>query len=272
MTTPTLLPCPFCGGPVTLERTTDTYERLHGRRGWWGVKCRNRLNLGGTCAIEQVPSASQSAAVERWNRRAAPEAAEPQTGSWIAAEDVRRSARAIDVALNGEDGAAKAPALIDVEAQIVGLARALGRPIAAPTDSQAGRDAVEAAAQISAQGCPVAWFSRAVHDVTVERLRQVDAEGWTPEHDDEHREGEMAFAAAGYAVAASDHTQAVVHEFDAHGEPTLADDVDRPSHAPWPHGWDFKPAPARRLLVKAGALILAEIERLDRLSTTTGRG
>jgi hypothetical protein len=104
----------------------------------------------------------------------------------------------------------------------------------------------------------------AARDVLAERSRQVEAEGWTPEHDDEHREGEMAFAAAGYAVAASDHIQAVVHELDAPGEPTMGDAITRPSHAPWPQGWDFKPAPARRLLVKAGALILAEIERLDR--------
>ncbi|WP_043307284.1 Lar family restriction alleviation protein [Burkholderia glumae] len=60
-----LLPCPFCGGAVVLEQTID-------KRHWWGVKCRNTLNLGGTCAIEQIPSASPEAAVERWNRRVSP--------------------------------------------------------------------------------------------------------------------------------------------------------------------------------------------------------
>lgn len=53
----------------------------------------------------------------------------PSEGSWIAADDVRRAARAIDVALNGEAGAALAPALIDIEAQMTGLAATLGRPI-----------------------------------------------------------------------------------------------------------------------------------------------
>ncbi|MGS1033162.1 Lar family restriction alleviation protein [Burkholderia glumae] len=65
-----LLPCPFCGGAVVLEQTID-------KRHWWGVKCRNTLNLGGTCAIEQIPSASPEAAVERWNRRASPAPAIP---------------------------------------------------------------------------------------------------------------------------------------------------------------------------------------------------
>ncbi|WP_257829286.1 Lar family restriction alleviation protein [Burkholderia glumae] len=65
-----LLPCPFCGGAVVLEQTID-------KRHWWGVKCRNTLNLGGTCAIEQIPSASPEAAVERWNRRVSPAPAIP---------------------------------------------------------------------------------------------------------------------------------------------------------------------------------------------------
>lgn len=65
-----LLPCPFCGGPVELEQTVSSRE-------WWGVVCRNTANRGGTCAIQQMPSASQDAAIERWNRRA-PAAPVPQ--------------------------------------------------------------------------------------------------------------------------------------------------------------------------------------------------
>lgn len=67
-----LLPCPFCGGSVKLERTNDQYSEVYGRRPFWGVVCRNTMNLGGTCAIQQIPSASEEAAIERWNRRAAP--------------------------------------------------------------------------------------------------------------------------------------------------------------------------------------------------------
>lgn len=99
----------------------------------------------------------------------------------------------------------------------------------------------------------------AARDVLAERRRQVTAEGWTPEHDDEHDEGELALAAAGYAQSASDQIQCVAKELD---DSTLEDD-GCPSST-FPHGWQFKAAPPRRMLVKAGALILAEIERIDR--------
>ena len=67
--TESLKPCPFCGGSVKLESAMGGYEEMHGQRRWWGVKCRNTLNLGGTCAIEQIPSASKEAAIARWNTR-----------------------------------------------------------------------------------------------------------------------------------------------------------------------------------------------------------
>lgn len=64
-----LKPCPFCGGAVSLEQPIDR-ERAAPRDEWWGVVCRNAMNLGGTCAIEQRPSRTKEAAIERWNRRA----------------------------------------------------------------------------------------------------------------------------------------------------------------------------------------------------------
>lgn len=79
----------------------------------------------------------------------------------------------------------------------------------------------------------------AARDVLAERRRQVEAEGWTPEHDDEHDDDELAKAAACYALG---------------------------SRKGWPwYGHWWKPsADRRRNLVKAAALLLAEIERLDR--------
>ncbi|MGU1073095.1 hypothetical protein ACSENY_01055 [Pseudomonas aeruginosa] len=88
---------------------------------------------------------------------------------------------------------------------------------------------------------PQAWL-----DVQAERRRQVEVEGWTPEHDDEHDNGEMALAAASYAAY-------------AHIE--LSGDL--PFCWPWDQQW-WKPTTTRRDLVKACALGLAEIERLDR--------
>ncbi|MGT2507883.1 hypothetical protein [Cupriavidus basilensis] len=93
----------------------------------------------------------------------------------------------------------------------------------------------------------------AARDVLAERSRQVEAEGWTPEHDDEHADGGLAKAAATYAM---------------HGSGTNADWL-LSYWWPWDAEW-WKPTDQRRSLVKAGALILAEIERLDRAAITKG--
>jgi len=80
-------------------------------------------------------------------------------------------------------------------------------------------------------------------DVLNERLRQISQEGWTPEHDDAHTGGELALAGAYYA------------NVTARATPT--------TEWPWDLSW-YKPTNKRRDLVKAAALIIAEIERLDR--------
>lgn len=64
-----LLPCPFCGGPVKLEEAHIQRTKDFGARQFWGVVCRNTTNLGGSCCMEQVPSASKEAAIGRWNMR-----------------------------------------------------------------------------------------------------------------------------------------------------------------------------------------------------------
>lgn len=88
---------------------------------------------------------------------------------------------------------------------------------------------------------------KVLNDITAERGRQIAGEGWTPEHDDEHKAGQMADAAACYAL---------------YNYPR----VIRTRFWPWDSEW-WKPKDFRRDLVKAGALIVAEIERLDRASS-----
>ncbi len=95
---------------------------------------------------------------------------------------------------------------------------------------------------------PQAWI-----DVQEERRRQITAEGWTPEHDDEHADGQMAQAAGCYAL----HAGGIGTDWP--------DGRQNGSALFWP--WDkdsWKPTTPRRDLVKACALALAEIERLDR--------
>jgi len=100
----------------------------------------------------------------------------------------------------------------------------------------------------------------ALKDIAAERQRQIEGEGWTSEHDDKHRSGQLATAAAVYALTGSSAGRA---SWDRGQEPSLTEQI-------WPWDWSwFKPTGnARRDLVKAGALIVAEIERLDRAAVS----
>lgn len=87
----------------------------------------------------------------------------------------------------------------------------------------------------------------AARDVLAERARQISAEGWTPERDDQYVHGDLATAAGCYAMW------------------TLAYPAGDPVHYwPWPKEWWKPSADRRRNRVKAAALLLAEIERIDR--------
>ncbi len=61
--------CPFCGGQVKLEMVCVERHKMFGLREFWGVVCRNKINHGFSCSIEQRPSASKESAVSRWNMR-----------------------------------------------------------------------------------------------------------------------------------------------------------------------------------------------------------
>lgn len=109
----------------------------------------------------------------------------------------------------------------------------------------------------------IAPMSKAVHDVLAERLRQINFKGWTPEHDDEHDQGELAGGAAAYAAHASDALHPM-SQGDAFRDGTL------------PPGWcwepdSFKPGDPYRNLEKAAAMILAEMERMLRLGVSVAR-
>lgn len=83
-----------------------------------------------------------------------------------------------------------------------------------------------------------------IEEIKAERLRQI-AKGYDAAHDDEHAKGEIAQAAA---------TLALYH-------------IDRPTALnvwPWgPDGW--RAGTPRGDLIKAAAMLVAEVERLDRI-------
>ena len=86
--------------------------------------------------------------------------------------------------------------------------------------------------------------------VMAERQRQIEAEGWSHEHDDAHARGVLARAGAAYAFNISASSLVTI--------PYLP-----PAFWPWNEAW-WKPVGFRRDLVKAGALIVAEGEKFDR--------
>ena len=85
--------------------------------------------------------------------------------------------------------------------------------------------------------------TRASADVLAERRRQVEREGWTPAHDDLYDAAELPRAAASYVLNGTNEAPPCIWPF----------------HSKW-----WKPRDGRANYVRAAALLLAEIERIDR--------
>ena len=101
-------------------------------------------------------------------------------------------------------------------------------------------------------------MEQALELIRQERVRQIEKEGFKPEHDKQHEPNMLAQAAASYAL--DDEVRKAISRLCM---PEYAIAFDAP--VTWPFEQDmWKPSPDNRLkeLVKAGALIVAEIERL----------
>lgn len=104
-------------------------------------------------------------------------------------------------------------------------------------------------------------LTQAERDVLSERRRQVKDEGWTPDHDDEHTERELAEAAAAYLL--HDSGVPALHRGAVQGL------EHRAMLWPWePHWW--KPKDERSNLVRSAALAVARIEQIDRAQAKEG--
>lgn len=99
----------------------------------------------------------------------------------------------------------------------------------------------------------------AVSDVVAERNRQVKEEGFTTAHDDRYVNNDLVLAANNYLGGIIFRRKGL--------DPNVQRDYGGVFTGwwkwPWSPSW-WKPTADRRDLVKAAALILAEIERLDR--------
>jgi hypothetical protein len=177
-------------------------------------------------------------------------------------EAAKRLAAALKTKLAPEEFALLFDMLSDDESDVT-LYRAL--------DGAGGSDSANVVAAYAAYLHDEAHHG-GVERIQAERERQV-AEGYTPEHDDEHDGGEMALAAACYAASAARERIYVRENF--------ADQVSFTDPFPWSKGGrgstceDERPyngnvlkdptdEEAIRLLEVAGALCAAEIDRLQR--------
>lgn len=155
-----------------------------------------------------------------------------------------RAATAYAEALQAELAAARDGGFSHAAA-LAQVATALGLDAAAPVELVLNRaGALSALARVNLP---------ALVAVASERARQLAFEGYDPGHDDLHEGGQLALAASAYAWAAGVFAR-------THGS--------HPVGAP--HWWPFEPSAfatvedPRRALERAGALVLAEWERLQR--------
>lgn len=112
--------------------------------------------------------------------------------------------------------------------------------------------------------------------IAAERQRQVEKEGWTPEHDDEHESGELALAAACYAspirifeMDGGTAGYSFVDPWPWHSQYDKRYDCgeieDETEEFDLPNPRSYSHDERLDLLIKAGALIAAEIDRLKRI-------
>lgn len=97
-----------------------------------------------------------------------------------------------------------------------------------------------------------------IERIAAERKRQVEEEGWTPEHDDQHNPEDLERAAACYAAPPS--TIYFVRR-PVGGSSEFYDSVYVPRDWPFDAEW-WKPTPGNRErdLEKAGALLAAALD------------
>lgn len=105
--------------------------------------------------------------------------------------------------------------------------------------------------------------TKAACEVLAERQRQIDVEGYDAKHDSDHTPEQFVWAAIAYAMLSMQHP-------DKNGDRSLGlnsggEDIRWTEHArllwPWPGG--PKPKGQRRDLIRAAALILAALDRMD---------
>jgi hypothetical protein len=106
--------------------------------------------------------------------------------------------------------------------------------------------------------------SQAMVDVMAERRRQVDEEGFTAERDDAlYKKGELAAASICYMLPAVTALGLLGSGYNHDDLGQLVVDSKPGAKWPWSKSW-WKPKTIRTAMVKAAALLIAQIEQYDR--------
>ena len=96
--------------------------------------------------------------------------------------------------------------------------------------------------------------------ISEERQRQINVEGYTEQHDSNHKTSEFVYAAIAYVESAKVGVNcSEIGNTDENEIMRRKKEMGRY----YPFGWSFKPSTDIRDLVKAGALIAAAIDRLQ---------
>lgn len=105
-------------------------------------------------------------------------------------------------------------------------------------------------------------MSPAMTDVMNERQRQIEAEGYNAAHDDTHA-GDRGLARA--AVCYAKHY--IRRQWVFEERPENYKDEAAPNDWPWSDA-AWKPKNPRRDLIRAAALLIAQIDQMDRAAPT----
>lgn len=103
----------------------------------------------------------------------------------------------------------------------------------------------------------------AIDLIAAERLRQITVEGWTTEHDAQEHADDNALLRAAECYLSHAIERGWIYRLGDH-EDYQGEEQDHW----WPDGWTWKPKSPLEDLIRAGALIAAEI---DRLQAATGK-
>lgn len=98
----------------------------------------------------------------------------------------------------------------------------------------------------------IGGFFHVINDVHTKRQRQMTVHGWSRQEDDTYVDGELAEAAIPYIQAAQ-------------REELGLEDEELQVFWPWADNPPKLDQPRRELLINAIALLVAEVERMDRI-------